>query len=397
MRDCQRENGLVLNVNPHVLPTDSPMDIVNGSCGWADAAVIIPYTIWKMTGDEQVIRDNYDLMNGWKNYTMALCGNKSMFALTPEDPLYPMKPVYEAFALPASKWNRYIPEYGIHWGEWSVPASEEPQELDPATALIRPKQEVTCAYTHYSMRLLAEMLEVIGSTEEASVCREYADGSRVAYHVHWIKDGTVETSHMAELVRPIALGLGDEEERKRIAALLNEMVIHRNYKVGTGFLSTPFLLQTLAENGYMESACRMLENEEAPGWLSMVAEGATTVWEEYSCYDENGSPLPRSMNHYSLGAVCGFLFDTIAGIRILRENTFLIVPQTGGTLTCTRAEIMTAYGKVISSWERDEKGVRYTISIPANTMAEVILPGKEKTLIKAGIHHFYVDQNKENV
>ncbi len=74
VRDCrQRENGLVLNVDPHVQPADPPMDILNGSCGWADASVIISYTLWKATGDEEVIRENYDLMHGWKEYTGALC------------------------------------------------------------------------------------------------------------------------------------------------------------------------------------------------------------------------------------------------------------------------------------------------------------------------------------
>ena len=149
-----------------------------------------------------------------------------------------MKPIYNAFALPESEWNRYIPEYGMHWGEWSVPESQEPGTLDPATALIRPKQEVTCAYTHYSMRMLGEMLTAIGRQEEADQCLAFARGSKEAYHVHWIKNGTVHTDHMAELVRPIALGLADPEEKKNIAALLNEMTVKRNYKVGTGFLST---------------------------------------------------------------------------------------------------------------------------------------------------------------
>ena len=386
VRDGQRENGLVLNVNPHVLPEDSPMDFLNGSCGWADAAVIIPYTLWKMTGDVDVIRESYDLMHGWEKYVTDLCANKSMYSLTEEHPLYPMKPIYDAFALPASEWNRYIPEYGMHWGEWSVPQSQEPETLDPATALIRPKQEVTCAYTHYSMRMLGEMLTAIGRQEEADQCLAFARGSKEAYHVHWIKNGTVHTDHMAELVRPIALDLADPEEKKNIAALLNEMAVKRNYKVGTGFLSTPFLLQTLAENGYAETAYRMLENEEAPGWLAMAAQGATTIWEEYSCYDENGSPLPRSFNHYSLGAATSFLFDTVCGIRIRGENEFLIAPIPGGSLTRAEARTMTAFGEVSSAWERRDQEITYKITLPANTQAQLILPDGREKILTAGSH-----------
>ncbi|MBP3876511.1 MAG: family 78 glycoside hydrolase catalytic domain [Lachnospiraceae bacterium] len=389
VRDCQRDNGMVLNVNPHVLPEDSPMDAVNGSCGWADAAVILPYTLWKMTGDERFIRENYELMHGFKQYTTELCKNKSLFHLTEDNPFYVMKPLYDAFALPESEWNRYIPEFGIHWGEWSVPQSEEPEEMDPASALMRPKQEVTCAYTHYSMQMLSEMLTAIGKEEEAAECREYADGSSRAYHEHWIKEGTVQTDHMAELVRPIALGLASEAEKKNISALLNKMVIRRDYKVGTGFLSTPFLLQTLADNGYTESAYRMLEQEESPGWLAMAANGATTIWEGYDCYDEEGHPLPRSFNHYSLGAACSFLFDTVCGIRIKGENAFIIRPHPGGTLQHAEARTVTAYGEVISSWTREGDRIRCTISVPANTSAEVILPDGSQKTIRSGKEDLY--------
>ena len=385
--DCQRENGLIVDVNPRVSPTGTQRDMVNGSCGWADAAIIIPYTLWKMTGDSCIIRDNYSVMHGWKEYMMHICQHKSMFAM-PEG--HPLKQAYDMCKLPDSEWNCYIPEYGIHWGEWCVPESQEPSEFDPAMALILPKQEVTCAYTHYSMTLLAEMLHEIGYEEEAAECMKYAKGSKEAYHVHWVKNGTIDTNHMAELVRPIALGLLTEEEKKLVAEKLNEMVISRNYKVGTGFLSTPFLLQTLAENGYLNSAYRMLENEEAPGWLAMVAQGATTVWEEYECYSSDGTPLPHSFNHYSPGAVCNFLFDTVCGIRIVGENAFMITPKVGGTLEFAKAETMTAYGPVKSQWMLEGECAKFEITIPANTTATIILPNGEMSEVKAGTHCFFI-------
>ena len=168
------------------------------------------------------------------------------------------------------------------------------------------------------------------------------------------------------------------------------MVISRNYKVGTGFLSTPFLLQTLAENGYLNSAYRMLENEEAPGWLAMVAQGATTVWEEYECYSSDGTPLPHSFNHYSPGAVCNFLFDTVCGIRIVGENAFMITPKVGGTLEFAKAETMTAYGPVKSQWMLEGECAKFEITIPANTTATIILPNGEMSEVKAGTHCFFI-------
>lgn len=130
----------------------------------------------------------------------------------------------------------------------------------------------------------------------------------------------------------------------------------------------------------------MLENEEAPGWLAMAAQGATTIWEEYSCYDENGSPLPRSFNHYSLGAACSFLFDTVCGIRIRGENEFLIAPTPGGTLQWAKASTMTAFGEISSAWERRDQEIIYRITLPANTQAQLILPDGREEMLTAGVH-----------
>lgn len=383
--DCQEESGLVEDVNPTIKAPGDQRPGIKGSIGWADAAVIIPWTLWKQTGDASFIYDNYELMHGWKNYMEHLCRDKSMFDLPPGHPMSDLAPLYQAFRLKDSPWNKFIPEAGIHWGEWCVPESQEPPAMDSVSELLKPKQELTCAYTHYSMGLLEEMLRFIGKSGEADEVKEYVDGSFQAYHVHWVKDETIRTNHMAELVRPIALGLLTDQEKKNAAAELNAMVEKRNYKVGTGFLSTPFLLQTLAENGYADSAYRMLENEQAPGWLAMVNQGATTVWEDYECYDENGTPLAHSFNHYSMGAVCTFLYDTVCGIRVTGKNRVAIAPIPGGSLSYAKAEVLTAYGKVSSAWEKVEDGTyRYRFEIPANVTAELTLPDGRKEVLEAG-------------
>jgi alpha-L-rhamnosidase len=252
--DGQEGNGRVANVNPRCGQPGSRTDMLNGSCGWADAAIIIPYTLWKNTGDDSFIIDNYELMRNWKNYIINLCEDKTMFTLSDGHPLESLRPIYEKYKLKDSKWNKYIPEAGFHWGEWCVPESQEPVASDPITELIKPKQELTCAYTYYSMTLLEQMMRHVGKNDEADICREYAYGSKEAYHFHWVKDDKIDTKHMAELVRPIALGLLNDQEKKNVAEELALMVTHRNFKVGTGFLSTPFLLQTLAENGYLRTA-----------------------------------------------------------------------------------------------------------------------------------------------
>ena len=148
--------------------------------------------------------------------------------------------------------------------------------------------------------------------------------------------------------------------------------------MGTGFLSTPFLLRALTEAGEAETAYKMLENTRKPGWLAEVLEGATTIWENWE-----GN---LSQNHYSPGAVCQWLFDTAAGIRVEGENRLTIAPVPGGSLKSVCAEYISPFGKVVSRWEKAYEGIVYTVEIPANVTAKIILPDGREEEAGAGVH-----------
>lgn len=378
VRDCQREDGRVQNECPKIRGVDE-RDVLNGSVGWADAAVILPYTLWKLYGDDRFITENDDLLHGWEQYVIHAASDKSYYHL-PEQ--HPLKAMLAPFLLPESPYNQYIIESGLHWGEWLEPG------VDGGKELIFPKQEIAAAYMHYSMGLLAEMLNAIGKDEEAALCAEYAEGAKRAYNFHFVKDGKIAAPRQAPMVRALALGLLDEETAQGVAADLNADAVARNYKVGTGFLSTPFVLGVLVKYGYVDTAYRMLENTQAPGWLAMVAQGATTVWENYLAYDEEQHPIMQSMNHYSLGAVCSFLFETVCGIQVAGENRFTVRPVPGGTLTYAEASFVSPYGKISSGWKRVKGQIEYTVEIPANTTAVVSLPDGTSHEIGWGRHQF---------
>lgn len=88
-----------------------------------------------------------------------------------------------------------------------------------------------------------------------------------------------------------------------------------DYHLNTGFLSTPFLCKVLSEHGYADTAYRLLLQDICPGWLYAVKKGATTIWETWDGVREDGT-VHDSLNHYSYGAVVGWLFDSVCGIRV---------------------------------------------------------------------------------
>lgn len=379
VRDCQEPSGRVPNVCPRIRSAEGKRDMLNGAIGRADAAVILPYTLWKLYGDEQFIRENLELMLGWRDYMIQAAADKSFYHL-PDG--MPVKNQIAPYLLGDSPYAKYIIESGLHWGEWCEPG------VDGVEELLRPKAEITTAYMHYSMELLDEMLRSVDLPEEAALCREYAEGAKKAYNYHFVRDGKIQAPRQAPMVRALALGLLDTETAGRVAADLNRSAVERQYTVGTGFLSTPFVLGVLTQYGYLDTAYRMLENTVAPGWLAMVEQGATTVWENYLAYDENGHPLKHSMNHYSPGAVCAFLFDTVCGIEVKKENRFTIRPRPGGSLRWAEASYDSPYGTVCSRWERTADGTAFQIEIPSNTEAELTLPDGTQRILSCGSYSY---------
>lgn len=59
--DCQKGNGLVYNVNPTGGKKSGLIEWISmeGSAGWGDAMVTIPYYFWKRYGDDCLIRENW--------------------------------------------------------------------------------------------------------------------------------------------------------------------------------------------------------------------------------------------------------------------------------------------------------------------------------------------------
>ncbi|MEI3412627.1 MAG: alpha-L-rhamnosidase C-terminal domain-containing protein [Blautia sp.] len=55
---------------------------------------------------------------------------------------------------------------------------------------------------------------------------------------------------------------------------------------------------------------------------------------------------------------------------------FRIQPLLGQELDYASFTYESMYGKIVSGWERNGKQIKYKISVPANTTAEVCLSGK---------------------
>ena len=363
--DWQKKNGRL----PHIAPeggSDFYMWTMNGSVGWSDVGVLIPWRYADIFSDDSVLSEYYDGMARYARFMEKRIGKTT--------------PIFSDKVKLPKEAKQYFVNKGQSYGEWA-----EPVEIGGGFRwqdFVNPHPEVSTAYTAYIMRLMAQIAEKLGHSEDAKEFSAYAEGCKKAYR-ELVKtpDYSLDTDRQAQLVRPLYMELLDEKQTEYAKKRLIEALEHYGWRLGTGFLSTPLILYVLADYD-LDAAYRLLENEELPGWLSMPKQGATTIWESWE--GPNSQAGVASLNHYSKGAVVEWLFSTMCGIQVDGENHFIIKPQPGGHFTFAEAEYQSVFGTAKSGWKRDGDQTVYSVSVPANTTAELILPDGRKETLSAG-------------
>jgi alpha-L-rhamnosidase len=373
----QWPDGTVANISPTARAEgrESPIAGLNGSAGWGDAAVIVPWELYRAYGDDQVLAAMWPTLTAWLDRTERLAAgarHPSRVARRPR---------------PAPH-ERYLWDTGFHWGEWLVPG----QDLSggPAALAAADHGDVATAYYAHSTRLASHIAAVLGRDDDAARYAALSDRVRDAWCTEYLgADGRLTPDTQATHVRALAFDLAPADVRPAVADRLAELVRAAGTHLATGFLATPSLLPVLADAGRLDVAYDLLLQDTAPSWLAMIDRGATTMWEHWDGVDAGGVPHD-SLNHYAKGAVVSFLHRCTAGLEILEPayRRFRVRPRPGGGLTWAEAAHESPYGRIESSWRVDGDTLHLRVVVPAGTAAEVVLPDGRTSDAGPGTHTF---------
>jgi alpha-L-rhamnosidase len=375
----QWPDGTIANISPTAKGEgrESPIAFLNGSAGWGDAAVIVPWEMYRAYGDTRILAEMWPTMVAWLDRAERVASTQrhpSRVALRPE---------------PAPH-EKYLWDAGFHWGEWLEPGDQRQRDL--ATYRTLDQGHVATAFYAYSTRLMARIATLIGSDEDASRYAELSEHAREAWQIEYLgPNGELTPDTQANHVRALAFDLVPAELRATVASRLVELVRIAGNHLGTGFLATPYLLPALADAGYADVAYDLLFQDSEPSWLVMLDRGGTTMWEHWNGVDADGVPHD-SLNHYSKGAVISFLHRYTAGIQLLdgepAYRRFRIQPHPGGGLTWAEAAHDSRYGRIEVRWEVAGDQLELSVLIPAGTKAEVVLPDGHVHLALPGRHSY---------
>ena len=389
----QLPSGAVLNFVPdpadHTAEHTAWWTALQGSAGWGDAIVHVPWELYRATGETTVLEATFDAMRRWVDFAAgrAAAGrHPARQAARPE---------------PASH-ERYLWDSGFHFGEWNEPGfhpNDPAAEADvtgddagvPDVAARLAAQDhgpTATAYLVRSARELAEIASLLGHDADAERYAELAANATAAWRHEFLDDaGRVVPATQANLVRGLAFDLVPEEQRVDAAAQLVELIRDADTHLGTGFLATPMLLPALADNGYLDVAYEVLFQRTPPSWLAMRDQGATTIWEGWTPFDDAGN-VRESLNHFSMGAVIGFLHRYVAGLQLVDPGwtRFRIAPRPGGGVTHAHTHHDAPPGRIDVSWRLEDGVGQIDVTVPHGTTADIHLPDGTTDVLEPGSH-----------
>ena len=334
----QLDSGAVTNIVPDPSPDAPIWKDGHGSAGWGDAAVHVPWELYRATGRTDVLADQFDSMRRWVDFAAgraALGRHPSRVEQRP-DPL---------------PHETYLWDSGWHFGEWLEPGAD--METVFAQLLVDDHGPVATAYLYRSADQLSRIAEVLGDRDATDHYAQLAANvaRRLAHRVHR-RRRTRPAPHPGEpRASPRVRSRPRRPQREQTAADLVALVRAAGTHLGTGFLATPFLLPVLADHGHLDVAYELLFQDTEPSWLHM-SERTTTIWEDWDAVRPDGT-VSHSLNHYSKGAVISFLHRYVAGLQLVEPGyrRFRVAPRPGGGITSARTHHDSPHGRIDVAWQ----------------------------------------------
>jgi alpha-L-rhamnosidase len=362
LRDAQRSNGAI----PPVAPDDGFLgDMEDGGPAWADATIICPWTIYLCYADTKILNDHYESMRRYMEFVAAnRCKNN--IRSHPD----------------VDKWGGF--------GDWL--ALDGSGKWEGGT----PRDLIGTALYAYDAEIMSRVAAILGHEEAADhYARLHEEIVNAFRHRFVTPDGLMAAGTQTAYVLALRFGLIPEEARPTAARELVRDIERRDFHLATGFVGTPYLLDVLTQNGYLDVAYKLLEQETFPSWLFPVKNGATTIWERWDGWTPEKGFQDKSMNsfnHYAYGAVGGWMYQTVAGLDLDSAQPgyehIIFRPKPGGSITWAEAKLQTPRGDAGIRWEISDGIFDSTVTIPLGARATFYPPiqSGEPVVLDAGTH-----------
>jgi len=330
-RDEQQPNGVL----PDIIPTGGwGYGTANGT-DWTSTIAIIPWNLYLFYGDSKALADNYNNIKAYVDYVESISkGSLTTFGR----------------------------------GDWVPVKSSSSLEY------------TSSVYFYTDAVIMAKTAGIFGKKEDEAHYRELAARIRKAINDKYFNPQTCSygSGVQTELSMALQWNVVPEEYRAQLAQNLAKRVVADNMHLDVGVLGAKAVLNALSENGQEEIAYKLAAQHTYPSWGWWIANGATTLQENW----DMKAPRDISENHMMFGEVGGWFFKGLGGIKPDEAapgfKNVLLRPNFVEGLDRLSAAYDSPYGKISSSWKRSGKGIEYKVVIPANSSADFRWSAAEK-------------------
>ena len=299
---------------------------------WDCAVAVVPWTLYRYRGDRRILEETYAALRRYIEW-----GETKLD-------------------------DRGLADYGL--GDWCAPIPQA------EWGVYTPLACTSTAWWYEAVRIAAEDARLLGFGDDAARFAALAEKTRTAARRAFGKDnGCWSSGTQCAQASAIATGLVAPNQRDAAGRKLVEAVEETGRLIKCGILGVKWLFRALSETGHGDLAIDILKQTVPPSFGDWLARGATTAWESWRD--------PTSQNHIMFGDVSAWLFQYPGGIRLDGEEPgfkrILLAPDAAG-LDWVRCSHECPYGTIRSEWRVENGTFDWTVEVPPNTTATVVLP-----------------------
>lgn len=324
---------------------------------WGCAQIILPYYMYKYSGDKEAVTANWDLMEAWVAHELARS----------ED---------------------YIISEGL--GDW------DPAEGNDGPRRMPVAHSSTLMFYEICIRM-EELCNIFG-LGDASYYHDLAEKIKESFIRHFYCEESADFGYWGTDGVALQIGLYPAGGYDALLSGLRVRMAKDDYAMPTGIYGNKYLVPALLRAGFGGEATRFLFQRTHTSFGTMLDGGATTIWEEPDM--KNIAVREKGVSSYNHPMHGGFLYTAVTelcGITPIKPGfaEFAFAPCFMAEIDHATLDLQTAAGKIAVTM--DTKGDKHlcTLYVPAGACCTVEaegcvtvdgVPYEKKTKLGSGEH-----------
>jgi alpha-L-rhamnosidase len=322
-------SGALTEVAPNIGVNERGIEKGTGPVGWTLAHPFLLYQLYKYYGNIEIIKEQYPVLKKLVDF-----------------------------------YNDRTPDFLI------LDCIGDHNSVD-----LRPTPVSAASAWYHHVKIITELARILGKDEDVKKYQALSENIKKAFIEKFVnkETGVVYTGTEGSQVFALYYDLLPSDVKKKTFNQLADQILNVNKgHLTTGIFSTKMMLNYLSDQDRNDLSFLMLNQKEYPGYGYMIANGATTLWENWAL------KIHESLNHPMFGSVSEWFYKSVLGIqqsdKSVAYNDIIIKPSVVGDLTWAKGSYNSVRGKISTSWWKFGNDFHLEITIPVNTNATVYLP-----------------------